>query len=114
MIRLVDGPAAGALALERAPIFLRAVVDPAGKIEALDQLDDKPEPGEKVYVYEQTAYRGQAFITLQRPRRCVHTHSADYRHRDDVDGEQVRDREAWRAWCLAQPVADKVGIEVPS
>lgn len=107
MIRLLDGPAAGSeLSLRRAPYFLRVVIDRrSGKVDALDMLDDTPLPGEAVHVYQ-----GQRDTLRMLPDDiivCVRGPgglqqaggaSGDYQHRADVDGEQLRDTAAWRAW----------------
>jgi hypothetical protein len=115
--RLLDGPAGPIdLALRRAPIFLRVVVDRrSGKVDALDQLDDVPMPGEAVHVYEAVpgttfAFRSDVFVCVRGPggMRQAATALGDYRHRLDVDGESVRETDAWRAWCLAQPLAGQV------
>jgi hypothetical protein len=101
VIEFRGGPASHrGLALERAPLFLRAVVGPDRSIDGLDQPDDAPEPGEQIYVYERTEYRGRVHINLGR-KGAIWTHSATYRWRDDIDGETVRDNAAWRAWAIA-------------
>lgn len=105
---LEDGPAAGTYSVRRAPHFLRAVVSPTGHLDLLDRLDDTPLPGEVVSVYE--AVPGTIFDpdTLARtgtficPPPCVR---GSYRHRVDVDGEQLRTTEAWRRWARSQPTS---------
>lgn len=87
--------------IKRAPQYLRGVVSPSGKLDVLDQLEDVPAPREKVYVYERvggwSSYhvrmtgRGSGFYVV-----------AEYGYREDVDGEQLRDTEAWQAWCVAE------------
>lgn len=105
---LEDGPAAGTYSVRRAPYFLRAVTSPdgGGRTDLLDQLHDTPMPTERVHVYE--AIPG----TLWDPDTLARTGtflcpppgaSGRYRHRPDVDGEQLRDTAAWRAWARAQP-----------
>lgn len=43
MSNFIDGPAKGVhLSLRRSPMFLRAVCEPNGKWDALDQLTDTP------------------------------------------------------------------------
>ena len=106
MMVLNDGPAKGAYAVGRAPIFLRAVVDQQGGIDVLDQLTDTPERTESVHVYERIGEpSGMTTLQMSRPggrgRRCVTSIAAEYRYLPDVDGEAVRDFEAWRDWCLA-------------
>jgi hypothetical protein len=102
---LEDGPAAGRYSVRRAPYFLRAVVDRSGRCDLLDQLGDQPMPGETVHVYEATGIlfdpdtmaRMGTFLC---PRPGA---SGTYRHRADVDGEQLRETAAWRAWTRAEP-----------
>lgn len=95
------GPAdARELALQRAPLFLRVVV--AGrKIDALDQLDDAPRDDEHVYVYR-CLWSTPPVHVCSRGRGCSVTVSASYEWLEDVDGEQLRDTEAWRAWATAR------------
>jgi hypothetical protein len=112
VIRLIDGPAKGAYALERAPVYLRAVVGPDGN-DCLDQLSDTPAVDERVYVYRQVKYSGPVHITMARPRRHVWTHIAEYEYLADVDAEaeQLRDSESWRAWAINQATAtNAVGV----
>lgn len=104
MIRLLDGPAAGAYAARRAPVFLRAVVDPqAVRGDVLDQLDDRPNPNEVVHVYRLVpgTRHGTVFVRLA-GRGCVESATGDYRYQALVDGEQLRDADAWRAWAEEQ------------
>lgn len=118
-IVLEDGPAAGTYSARRAPYFLRAVVARSdGRVDLLDQLYDEPRPIEAVHVYEaipgtiwdpDTLARTGTFIC---PRPGA---SGRYRHRADVDGEQLRTTAAWRAWARAQtapvPLLDGVTLE---
>jgi hypothetical protein len=106
MSRLVDGPAAGtSLVNARAPWFLRIVIDESGKVDCLDQFEDTPRADERVYVYETVpgTATGPALVRLARPSRCVWMQMGEYHHRPDVDGEQLRETDSWRAWCQAQP-----------
>jgi hypothetical protein len=113
-----DGPAADwTLALRRVPVFLRVVIDRAtDQVDALDQLDDVPAPSEAVHVYQAVpgttwALRGDIVICVRGAggMQQAATGRGVYEHRADVDGEQLRDTEAWRAWCRAQPEA----VEIP-
>ncbi len=94
----------GRCQLGRLPWFLRVVVEhrrceprdlapgvpmpeTVAVWDALDQLDDTPRPEEEIHVYMQHRWshsRGIGFV-------------AEYLHVPDVDGETVRDNEAWRA-----------------
>jgi hypothetical protein len=104
MVTLQDGPGKGTLALHRAPRFLRVVIDPEGRVDALDQLDDEPGPGEAIHVYERTELRGAVhLLTGNRGRGGSGWYpSATYHHRHDVDGERLRDTTAWRTWAAAE------------
>jgi hypothetical protein len=106
---LADGPAAGRYSVRRAPHFLRAVRFENVQ-DVLDQLNDEPRLGEKVYVYELDASEPHFD-----PDVWARTHNAficptpgasgTYRHRPDVDAEALRETSSWRAWCRAQQVA---------
>lgn len=51
-VTFLDGPGKGqGLNLKRAPLFLRLVVKPDGRIDALDQLEDRPADEERLYAY---------------------------------------------------------------
>jgi hypothetical protein len=92
----IDGPAAGTnLMLRRAPIYLRVTIDAAaGKVDALDQLDDRPEDQETVHVYRKVP--GTRSMFCIRPGGCFET--AEYRWIPDAVGEELRETSAWRAW----------------
>jgi len=91
----VHGPADGrTLALRRAPALLRVVVDEDGTVDALDQLEDEPRPGERVHVYVRV--KSPAHVCSS-DRGCFEV--AEYEHVPDVDGEQLRATSAWREWC---------------
>lgn len=108
---LADGPAAGRYDVRRTPHFLRAVVARSdGHADLLDQLHDQPRPIEAVHVYElDTAepwFDPESFERSTRAIICPPPGaSGTYRHRADVDGEQLRETDAWRTWCRAQPAA---------
>jgi hypothetical protein len=110
MSQLLDGPAGPTLLFnQRSPRFLRVVVDENGQVDCLDQLIDAPAEGEQILVYEVVQGSGgdYAHVTLDRPKRCVRVPLSSYRHRPDVDGETVRETDAWQAWCYAQPRRDR-------
>lgn len=106
--KFLDGPAKGTtLLLQRAPLFLRLVEDADGKIDALDQLGDAPEPGETIYVYRQVSYDGGGHLSYTdkatRRRKWMWLQSATYAVVDPQPAHDVLgDTEAWRAWCRAQ------------
>ena len=103
MIRFLDGPAAGVgLLLRRAPVFLHAVQDAEGKWDALDQLDDRPSPGETVYAYRQSSHTGYIHINTGRREGHGFYRVATYRLcPDQPDGMTMHDTALWRGWCLA-------------
>jgi hypothetical protein len=97
-MRLVDGPAEGVYAVRRAPLYLRAVVGPRARKDVLDGLDDEPEPKERIHVYQRVGEVSQIHIKGSRSVSGFYV-MAEYRHMADVDGEQLRETKAWRAWC---------------
>jgi hypothetical protein len=104
---LEDGPCAGTYSIMRAPHFLRAVRFENVQ-DLLDQLNDEPRLGETVHVYE--ALPGTIFDpdTLARTGTFLcppPAASGRYRHRADVDGEELRTTTAWRAWARSQPAS---------
>ena len=104
MVEFMDGPCKTDLMLKNAPMFLRAVVDDKGKIDALDQVTDMPAPDEKVYVYRREGGFTQVHLHLSPRSQSGWYVMAKYRYLPDVDGEQVRETDAWRAW-LAEEIA---------
>ena len=112
MIILKGGPADGAYAVQRAPLWLRGVVTPSGKTDVLDQLDDEPKPKERVSVYRRTTEADQVgvvFICGRGRGSSGPSVSAEYEHLAGVDGELFRDTEAWRAWVMEQHAAAEYG-----
>lgn len=107
MIGFRGGPAEGlTLLLRRAPHYLRIVEGEDGALDALDQLDDAPRDDERVHVYVRPGEADPIHI---------HRGGADGRWSGwtfiamyvwiDVDGSELRDADAWRAWVLSQPRA---------
>ena len=105
MIKLDGGPADGAYAVGRAPLWLRAVVSPSGKTDVLDQLEDEPKPRESISVYRRTTIADQVgfvrFCGRGRGRGFASV-SAEYEHLPEVDGGAFRETEAWQTWVLEQ------------
>jgi hypothetical protein len=92
MTTFEDGPAKGqTLMLQRAPLFLRVVIDPSGKVDALDQLTDKPASNEKIFAYVLTAEPGR-FHIYNAAAAAVGTRSViisrSFRSRSIRDAEQ--------------------------
>jgi hypothetical protein len=100
MVRFVDGPAAGqALALRRAPVFLRAVRASDGTWDALDQLTDTPRPNETIAVYRRTGLAHRVHINAGRSG-CFWTQLAEYRVVDSPPADGIaRNTASWREWC---------------
>ena len=71
MIQFLDGPAAGhPMRLRRAPIFLRVVVDEkTGEVDALDQINDSPRPGEAMHAYRITEKPSHYHLVIRAPRQ---------------------------------------------
>lgn len=103
MIEFLHGPANGEkLSLSRAPKFLRVVIDQAGKVDALDQLDDEVRDGETVYVYRIDGQAGSG-VMCSRGRGCQRFLSARYLpHSEQPPQELLRDNDAWRTWAMSQ------------
>lgn len=113
MVSFLDGPAAGVtLMLRRAPIYLRVTFNPAGKVDALDQLDDEPKPDEIVHVYRKVP--GTSGKVHVRPGGCYEM--GDYRHVADAVGDELRDTAAWRSWVarVADPRLPLLAEDTPA
>lgn len=98
--RFQDGPAAGkTLMLKRAPIFPRVVVhSETGEVDALDQVDDSPRPGETCHAYILTGRPGSCHINRGGGRGGFYPVS-EYRLVAEQPGQNtMRDLVAWRAW----------------
>jgi hypothetical protein len=112
MTKFTDGPAAGVvLSLHRAPLYLRVVRDTDGKVDALDQLDDRPEIDEEVFAYALTENRGIVHINARdnRGRRCggffpMTTYQLAITQPTD---KTMRDSKAWGEWALGQDKAKR-------
>ena len=98
-LNLDGGPTTGSYISDRAPFFLRAITDGEGRMAVLAQLDDYPSPEDAVHVYRQSG-RGIA-CSFGANKGCVSFY--EYEHLADVDGELVRENEAWRDWVQARP-----------
>lgn len=105
MLTLRGGPVEGTYAAKRAPVYLRGVVDAEGERDVLDLLEDTPRAQEQVYVYRRVGEAGHVHLRMSgAARRASGFYAlADYEYLPDVDGEQVRERDAWHAWVHAQP-----------
>ncbi len=111
MTKFQDGPAAGkTLAIRRSPLFLR-VVDDNGTFDALDQLDDRPNITEKVYVYVLVRNDGMIHLNMRNAqgRPCGgYFAMAEYRlFEQQPEDATVRSRRGWPEWCEARAAAPK-------
>src|SRR4051812_34526056 len=105
MTTFEDGPAKGqTLMLQRAPLFLRVVVDPSGKVDALDQLTDTPASNEKIFAYVLTAEPGR-FHIYKRARGSGWYAIGSYKQVFPQPTESVmRNNASWRDWTYLQPI----------
>lgn len=99
-----DGPARGArLSLGRSPILLRVVIDRTGTVDALDQVDDTPRPGEAIHVYVLAEKPGVCHIDYRdtQGRRRGEWRSTGTYHLAPIQPEDavLRDTARWQAWC---------------
>lgn len=101
MTHFVDGPAAAAvLVLRRAPLYLR--VTHCGAVwDALDQLEDCPQPAEEIFAYRRERPATTIHVDYARPRRSAWYRAATYRFvADQPPDEIMRDTARWREWCI--------------
>ena len=98
MLSLKDGPCQGTYMCKRAPMFLRAVIDDKGKGDCLDQLEDMPAENEKVYVYMREGEAGTVHLNYGGGRGGWYA-LAEYKFLPKVDGEVLRDNQAWQTWA---------------
>ena len=116
MMRFSGGPAHGAsLSLSRAPLFLRVVIDQAGTVDALDQLEDEPRAGEHIYVYRRDGEATHVHLQMAGPggrgRRCRWELFAQYQiHEHQPSEATLRDQHRWQEW--AQTEAARLQVEV--
>lgn len=93
------------LTLDRAPLFLRFTQNAKGEWDALDQLDDVAEPGERIVVAQRHGEFGTIHVdrTVRGRRVGEWYRTADYRPVADPPSDAVaRDNEQWKRWCLAR------------
>lgn len=115
MLTLKGGPCEGTYMVKRAPLYLRASIAPVGgtitveRKDVLDQIEDVPLPDELIYIYERVGEAGTIHLNAGSGRRGRGVTGfyavAEYRWIEDVDGEQLRDNEAWRIWAIERAKA---------
>lgn len=100
MTHFEGGPAHGqTLMLKRSPFFLRVVED-KGAFDALDQLDDQPRPGEKLYAYRREGEARMVHVNTGRKPGGGFYPMATYRFMTPQPSESdMADRDLWRQWC---------------
>lgn len=110
MLRLRGGPAAGAYAVKRAPYYLRAVISGNKEKDVLDQPEDTANPDESIHVYRRIGEEGIVHLNFGGSRRgSGFFATGEYEHLPDVEGEDVRDNQAWRDWCRVQAAKEEEG-----
>lgn len=102
MLRLNGGPAEGTYMCQRAPRWLRAVVDADGRCDVLDQLTDKPMSTERVHVYQRVGDAHTVHLSMADRRKSGFYAAAEYEYVPEVDGETVRDTDEWHAFCAIE------------
>lgn len=109
MTKFEDGPAAGeTLKLRRSPLFLRVVTDPRhdNRIDALDQIDDKPEEFENLTAYVRVGKVGGIFMDFggkdkHKSGRYAYATYVVIPDDDQPEDHVMRDNFKWQAWCKA-------------
>lgn len=101
MTTFIDGPAKGqTLQLRRAPVFLR-VTEKDGEFDGLDQLDDRPKPGETLHAYRLTKKPGGMHILVHGKNRARGGFwpIAEYELVPEQPSQELmRQSFAWEAW----------------
>ena len=108
MITFKNGPLQGhKLSLKRSPIFLRAVTGGSEPFDALDQLNDNPQPGEKLFAYVLAAPPSRGFVDGTWYSGPVIW--AEYEMIEPQPMEQdMRDTDRWAAWVEQQVHLGKI------
>lgn len=109
IVSLRHGTTRGSLHLQRAPLFLRFVMRGTdwSTLNALDQLDDAPKPGETVYAAVKVDSAGMHVDRVVNRRRVGEWYqTATYELvPDQPDQEILQDATEWKAWATAQHAA---------
>lgn len=106
MTTFEDGPAKGhRLQLQRAPLFLRVTVSPAGSVDALDQIADTPLDDESVHAYERVGNAGSCHVDGRdksgRRVGCTYTIAHYKLCAEQPKERELRNNAAWQAWATA-------------
>lgn len=104
-LHLKDGPAQGYYFTGRAPILLRATIDPEGVGDVLQMFSDIPEPEEQVYVYRRVGSEGDVRVCFFPDPRVKSGRYVEweYEYMPEVDGEKLRDNLTWQRWVFTRP-----------
>lgn len=116
MIEFMDGPAEGVtLQLRRMPILLRVTRKPSrckAEWDALDQLEDQPDPAEEIFVYRRRDDLPQSkYHLLRSPRKLSGWYwSGTYSlFLPQPADDQVRTTAAWQEWANAHFQQEQTG-----
>ncbi|MFZ5832386.1 MAG: hypothetical protein ACOY3P_20055 [Planctomycetota bacterium] len=102
------------LALTRAPIFLRVVVNEDGEVDALDLLDDTPSAYESIHVYKCSEVYASG-VLCSRGKGCRRFTDASYRYYDEHPADDIlRDNAKWRAWCKTEAERKQIPHTIPT
>lgn len=102
MTTFENGPAHDAkLMLRRSPYFLRVTYD-GNKYDALDQLDDTPNPDETIYLYRITGLPGWCHVRAEKGGGGTYSMGTYAYVSPQPDDAILRDTEAWRKWVAEQ------------
>ena len=110
MIEFIDGPAqhCKSLLLRRTPLYLRVThreglggTKKTGAWDALDQLSDRADPAETLYVYR--LVETGPWLHLRMERCSGFYRRAKYRFvQDQPEDGVMRSTERWREWAEAE------------
>jgi hypothetical protein len=103
MLKMLDGPARGqTIQCRRSPIFLRVVRNSKKEWDALDQLGDKPEYDEDIFVYVMVKYLGWIHLNTGGKPGGGMFMRAEYRAiKPQPTNSEVCDNDEWSSWCKA-------------
>lgn len=111
-VRLKSSLFRGSLSLKRTPIYLRftcsGIASCSRNWDALDQLDDQAEPGERLFAGK-LAHKGSLHLDRVVNGRKVGEWygSADYELIEPQPSQEtMRDNALWRSWVESQLAAD--------
>ena len=101
-VTTLDGPATGkAFALRRAPKLLRIAYSRKRGWDALDMPGDTPKADEVIHVYERIGRPQYIFVRAAKAELSGQWAEAGYRFATTPADADVRTRERWEAWALA-------------